>query len=379
MLAMVVLLGLGEELWSRFIPKYLELLGASAWVIAFYGTLRDFLDAVYQYPGGWVADRVGPRRALALFAMMAAIGYCVYAVSGHWVGILIGTIFVMAWGSLTTPAIFAIIGESLPKTRRATGFGLQSIVKRIPIVLGPVMGGALVAAFGFYRGIRVGLLATIAFAVIAVAIVLKLYAEKISIPFERAKFRMHWNEMDRSLKRLLVADCFARWAEGIPDVFIVLYALNVLRVSPLEFGWLTGIQMLTSILVYIPIAKLADRLNRKPFVLLTFAFFALFPFALATATSFPLIVCAFIVGGLREIGEPARKALIVDLAKETTRGRAIGMYYLIRGMVVFPASIIGGWFWTINKQLPMYSAFVIGIIGFGFYAIFGPAEKRNPS
>src|ERR1051326_452984 len=268
MLAMVVLLGLGEELWSRFIPKYLELLGASAWVIAFYGTLRDFLDAVYQYPGGWIADRVGPRRALALFAVIAAVGYSVVAMSWHWSGILIGTIFVMAWGSLTTPAIFAIIGDSLPKTRRATGFGVQSIVKRIPVVLGPTLGGAPVGAYGFSQGIRAGLIATIAFAVIAIVIVLKLYAEKISIPFERAKFRVHWNEMDRSLKRLLVADCFARWAEGIPDVFIVLYALNVLRVSPLEFGWLTGIQMVTSILVYIPIAKLSDRFNRQPFVLL---------------------------------------------------------------------------------------------------------------
>ena len=59
MLVMTVFLGIGEELWTRFIPKYLELLGAGAWVIASYGTLRDFLDAVYQYPGGLITDRLG--------------------------------------------------------------------------------------------------------------------------------------------------------------------------------------------------------------------------------------------------------------------------------------------------------------------------------
>ncbi len=59
MLTTILILGMGEELWLRFVPKYLELLGASAWIIAAYGSLEDLLDAVYQYPGGWLADRLG--------------------------------------------------------------------------------------------------------------------------------------------------------------------------------------------------------------------------------------------------------------------------------------------------------------------------------
>jgi len=31
-----------------------------------YGTARDFLDAIYQYPGGAISDRIGTRRALIL-------------------------------------------------------------------------------------------------------------------------------------------------------------------------------------------------------------------------------------------------------------------------------------------------------------------------
>src|SRR3972149_903526 len=59
LLGTILILGMGEELWIRFVPKYLELLGAGAWGIAAYGTLKDLLDAVYQYPGGWIADRLG--------------------------------------------------------------------------------------------------------------------------------------------------------------------------------------------------------------------------------------------------------------------------------------------------------------------------------
>src|SRR5205085_11670945 len=61
--AAVFLLGLGEELWKKFLPKYLEYLGAGPAVIGLFGTTEDFFDAVYQYPGGWLADRAGRRRA----------------------------------------------------------------------------------------------------------------------------------------------------------------------------------------------------------------------------------------------------------------------------------------------------------------------------
>src|SRR5437867_3926092 len=63
----VFLLGFGEELWKRFLPKYLEALGASVPVTGLFGTAEDFLDGIYQYPGGWIADRLGRRRAFLFF------------------------------------------------------------------------------------------------------------------------------------------------------------------------------------------------------------------------------------------------------------------------------------------------------------------------
>jgi MFS family permease len=58
---------LGEELWKKFLPKYLESLGASVAVVGLFGTSEDFFDALYQYPGGWLADHWGRRRAFLTF------------------------------------------------------------------------------------------------------------------------------------------------------------------------------------------------------------------------------------------------------------------------------------------------------------------------
>jgi len=375
LLVAILMLSFGEELWARFLPKYLEVLGAGAWGVAAYGTLKELLDAVYQYPGGWLTDRLGRRSALVVFTLLAAGGYALYLIAPDWRWILAGTFLVAGASSLTLPTIFAVIGDSLPQTRRAMGFGVQSLWKRVPIIVAPPLGGALIAGLGLAAGMRVGLAVTILLALLAVVVVRRHYRETAPAPEAvPLRFRDVWRTMDRRLRRLLLSDCLARLAEGIPSVFVVLYVVNVLRADLLRFGWLTSVQMAAAILLYIPVARLADRGNRKPFVLATFVFFALFPLAVISAGAGMWLVGAFVIAGLREIGEPARKALIVDLAAPQARGRAVGMYYLIRGLVVFPASILGGYLYVINPKTPFIVASLVGAAGAALYAFWGPAD-----
>lgn len=164
------LVTLGEELWSRFMPKYLEALGASVLAIGFFGTIKDLLDALYQYPGGWLADRLGRKKALVLFSALALVGYAIYALVPRYTFLFIGLFFAAAWSSLALPATFAIIRDSLPKEMRAMGFTVQSMLKRLPIVIAPPVGGFLILRLGLVEGVRLGLLATIFFTLITVVV-----------------------------------------------------------------------------------------------------------------------------------------------------------------------------------------------------------------
>lgn len=147
------------------------------------------------------------------------------------------------------------------------------------------------------------------------------------------------------------------------DIFAVLYVTNIAGVSLPRYGILVAIQLATSILVYFPSAKAADRIGRKPFVIATFLFFALFPLAVAFAHSFVAVAFAFLIGGLREIGEPSRKAMIVDFAPARTRARTVGLYYLVRSLSITPASLVGGLLWRVSRTAPFLTAGVIGIVG----------------
>jgi MFS family permease len=356
--------GLGEELWARFLPKYLEALGASVLAIGAFGTLQDLLEGLYPYPGGVLADRWGRKRALVTFNGLALVGYGLYLVSPSWPFIFVGLAFTMAWSSLALPATFAVIAESLPPDRRAMGFTVQSILKRLPIVLAPPLGGLLIGSVGLVAGVRVGLTITVVLGILSLLAQHRFYAEA---PLDARPAPLGLTHTLRALpvalKRLLLAESIVRTGQGLAEIFVVLYVTNVLGLSAATFGALVALRMATSILAYLPVATLADRQGCTPFVVASFMCYALFPFLLVSAQGAVGLVAAFVCAGLREIGEPARKAMIVDLADVSQRGRMVGAYYFTRGLVVMPASLIGGLLWTLAPQTPFFVAAGICLLG----------------
>jgi MFS family permease len=262
---------------------------------------------------------------------------------------------------MASPAIFAVIGDSLPRERRAMGFTLQSILKRVPIVVAPLVGGTMIASMGLVNGVHVGLLITLVLAATTLVLVLKIKTPN-QAPHS-INMRGVWRSFDGVLKRLLISDIIIRTCEGMTGVLAILYVTNVHGLSVAVYGTLIAVQMLTSILVYIPAGRIADRMGRKPFVILTFLSFALFPVAIIFASNFAWLIVAYVIGGLREIGEPSRKAMIVDLAHDNIRARSVGLYYLVRSLSITPAAAVGGLLWKIAPQVPFATAGVIGLVG----------------
>lgn len=135
--------------------------------------------------------------------------------------------------------------------------------------------------------------------------------------------------------------------------------------------------MATSIAAYLPAARLADRYGRKPFVVATFVCFSIFPLSVALSDNFAALVVAFVIGGLRELGEPARKAMIVDLADPSRRGRTVGLYYLTRSLSITPAAVVGGLLWKLNPAIPFFVACAIGLAGTLIFVL--TVERRYAS
>jgi MFS family permease len=380
LLFMVVLVGMGERMAERFLPIYLLALGGGVISIGLLNGLDNFLSAVYAFPGGYLSERIGSKRALLVFNFMAMAGFLMVILIPAWQAVLIGAVFFLAWSAISLPATMGLIARVLPTNKRTMGVTMHSLVRRFPMALGPVLGGLCIGVWGVEQGVRIAFSVALALAVLAVLLQQKLIEDDTrSAPADDCELRPEKNpwklfqSMNASLKRLLVSDILIRFCEQIPYAFVVVWCMQTIDrpVTAFQFGLLTAIEMATAVLVYIPVAHLADKTTKKPFVVATFVFFTFFPLVLLFCQSFVWLIPAFVLRGLKEFGEPTRKALILDLAPESCKAGMYGLYYFMRDVCVSIAAFGGAFLWQISPATNLIVAFVFGVVGTIVFARYG--------
>ena len=381
-LAMVVLVGMGERMAERFLPIYMLALGGGALAIGLLQAMDNFLSALYSFPGGYLSDRIGTKKSLLIFNLVAMSGFALVILMPTWQAVLVGAVFFISWSAISLPATMSLIYNVLPQNKRTMGVSMHSLVRRIPMALGPLVGGLFISVWGERDGVRIAFGAAFFMAAVALFMQQRMIEEDNASKANGGKACELTPEknplkllqlMNPSMKRLLVTDILIRFCEQIPYAFVVVWSMKIIAapVTALQFGALTTIEMATAVLVYIPVAYLADRTTKKPFVAMTFIFFTLFPLVLLFSRSFEMLILAFILRGLKEFGEPTRKALIMDLAPNDCRAGMFGLYYLIRDVIVAFAALGGAFLWQISPEVNLVTAFVFGIVGTLGFMIFG--------
>jgi predicted MFS family arabinose efflux permease len=272
-------------------------------------------------------------------------------------------------------------------------FAVQSIQKRIPKVAGPFIAGCVIgwsqrtlgdAESGRIAGMR--WLVCIAMCLGIVSLLIQFRWMPHREPGKSLN-RMSWNEMfggfHPTLKRLLLAECFTRWCDWLVREFVVVYVLLELGQSDVFYGTvLVPVQHLTALATYLPIGSMTRRVGLQPFVGLTFVFFALFPLLLAWTGGGWVLLVPFVVYGLREIGEPARKALITSLIPEPIRAQGVGLYWGLRSFAIATAPLAGAAIWySFGPNVLLHVAFALGCVGASVYYAFcrtAPITSNSP-
>jgi MFS family permease len=383
LLGMVVLVGLGEHMAEQFLPLYLISLGGGFVSVGLLNGMDNLLGALYSFPGGYVAERFGTKRALLVFNLLSMAGFAIVILIPSWLAVMGGAVLFLSWTAISLPATMGLVARVLPRDKRTMGVSMHSLVRRVPMALGPIMGGALVGALGVEVGVRVAFIAALFFAGVSLVLQQALIepdpprAERAARGAEGRPWRM-WRHMSGELRQLLLADILVRFCEQIPYAFVVVWAVGTAQspgpVTALQFGILRTVEMVTAILIYIPVAYFADRSQKKPFVVATFVFFTAFPVVLLFAKSFGILILAFVLRGLKEFGEPTRKALIMDLAPEGQKAATFGLYYLVRDTIVSVAAFGGAFLWAVAPKVNLLTAFGFGLLGTVWFALRGQSE-----
>jgi MFS family permease len=391
-LVSVLFFGLGEQLWSPFFPAYLQaktdaggagsIAGVSVaalFAVGVYACLRNLFEAACYVGGGQLTARLGDRGSLILFGVLTIAGYGLFLTLTAPAAAIIATLLIVAWEPLSVPVTFTTVGATVTKTSQGMAFALQSIQKRLPKIIGPIVAGTVLAAAARHHGdAEVGYVVGMRW-LVGLALLLALGSLAMQV-----RWMPHQPPAPRgpgavavvrafppALRRLLLAEVFTRWCDWLVREFVVLYVLVVRGVDVYAVGLLFALQNVVALLTYLPVGRMTAVVGLQPFIGLTFVFFALFPLSLALVPDGYGLMLAFVVYGLREIGEPARKALITSLLPPAIRAEGVGLYWGIRGVAVCSASLVGALVWSRwGPDALLYLAFACGCVGAAVFYLF---------
>lgn len=388
----VLFFGLGEQLWEPFLSVYLAAVrqlkdeavaagtvsAAVLATVAAYSALRNLFEAACYVGGGQVTARLGDRGSLLLFGALSVAGYVLFLVAPGPALTIVAVLCILGWEPLSVPVTFTTVGSTVRQSSQGMAFALQSIQKRLPKVLGPLIAGFVLAwaerewssrAEGRVAGMQYLVLLALGLGVVSLVMQFAFMPRREpSPPGPPALAIVHG--FHPAVKALLLAEVFTRWCDHLVREFVALYLVVVRGVRVEHVGALMAVQHLTALLTYLPVGRMTRSAGLAPFVGLTFVFFALFPLVLVLVPNEWLIV-AFVVYGLREIGEPARKALITTNMAEQVRARGVGLYWGLRTVAICPAALVGAGLWAaFSPEAAFVAAFLMGVAGAGvFYAV----------
>ena len=153
-----------------------------------------------------------------------------------------------------------------------------------------------------------------------------------------------WSTLPPAYRRVLLV--LAVFTLGQASNAFVLLRATELGMPAAQVALLWAAVAATSTLLAVPLSAWSDRIGRLPLLIAGWCLHALLFVSLALVdASGPLWFIAVLLGLYMAATEGAERALISDLVPATALGSAYGWYYLVKGLLLLPASAVFGVIW----------------------------------
>jgi len=366
---------ISAEMVAPLVPVFMKsVLGASAVWVGIVEGLAQTTASVLKPAAGWLSDKTGKRRPLIF------LGYCLGTLSRPVLAVstaawhVLGSRFVdrVGKGARTAPRD-AMIADSTPKEFRGKAFGFQRALDSAGAAIG-MLAAALIlflcskGVFSSSKDVRSALRTIFLISVVPgmVAVALVTWAVREPARPKAGTGPAHHPVSIRSAVTPALlrwyAVLFVFWLGNSADAFLILKA-RLLNMAIWEIPLLMFCMSTVRAVFVTPAGAISDRLGRRGIILTGWVYYAAVYFGFAFADRPWMIYGLFSAYGLYyALTEGAERALVTDLAPQTARGTALGLYHFVVGLAAFPASVICGLLWEWDR-LGAYGPHVA--LGFG--------------
>jgi MFS family permease len=332
-----------SELVYPLIPLYLAtVLGSGPRALGFIEGAAEATAALLKLVSGVWYDRVGRAKGFIVGGYgLAAIARPAIAFVTAWPGLLLLRLMDRLGKGLRSSPRDALLAQAVPADRRGLAFGLHRAFDNAGAVIGPLLAAGLLALNVPVRDILLWA------AVPGALCVLLALAIREPVAIDRPAVRRpewRWSTLPPAYRRVLIV--LAVFTLGQASNAFVLLRANELGMPATQVALLWAAVATTSTLLAVPLSAWSDRIGRLPLLIAGWSLHALLFVALALVDApGPLWFIAVMLGLYMAATEGAERALISDLVPGTALGSAYGWYYLVKGLLLLPASAVFGVIW----------------------------------
>ncbi len=343
-----------------YLSIYIVALGATATQLGLVNSIGMIIAGVISPLIGWSIDRNGPKKIYLFGISMLAVSYFTYGMASSWAVTIFAMIAYWLGFSMSTQSCSTICGNCLPNQDRATGMTIcETVAAGLLGMAGPMLGAWLVSTFG---GVNSGGIRPLFFVALSVSICTfmvvftQLSNRKWSMtagsrPNIFADLSRIMKE-GRYLKRWLVIASIGYLPLGMVFPFSQVFANKVKGADVLILGAMVTGASLTSILLALPLGRLADKVGRKRVLYITIPLFWVSNAILVLASSPIWLVTAGVMQGFHFIGSPIAMAMERELVPADRMGRWLGITRFFRMLFNAAMAFVAGMIW--DKIGPQY-------------------------
>ena len=385
--AMAFITQVGVSIMLPLLPLYATHLGATPTVLGLLTSSFAILIAVGQLAGGYLVERVAPRRLVSLGIGTYAAANVLISTAGAALPLIAFRSLAGLGSGVNQVSERLYVAQAIDRARLAFANGVLSAAGSAGAVLGPTVGGLLVGM----SDVRLPFLvvaATSATAAIASLFLPKPPAEGpsaaghptlVSATPATAR-RFTWSAASKILLLLFLVQTSFQAAFG---AFITTYAVFTqerLGWATAEVGLVFSAFGLGSILLGPVLANLADRRGRRDVAILGSALILLFPIVFFAEAPRPVLYLVSIISGAGVTAlEASYFALLAEATDGGRRGRASGWISALSSLGIVAGATAASQLWDrtgdVGLGLLMTAVGLAFVVGF---LLLYPRDRPGP-
>jgi len=369
--------------WSLYVLE----LGASLYIVGLLALISGLIRVMMQVPVGFLTDMWGRKKLVVWGGFISSFAPFVYLFATRWEHLIPGVIL-EAFMNVVLPARQAMFADAIDPDKRATAFATIHTLFALFSTAMPVIGGFLLESVGIISGIRTALLASgivMFLASAARAIFLRETMKIETKPKGGQSLRSTFLDMFepvirlKALRIVILGSFLYSLAVGFLRRYSVVYAVDLIGLSKVQWGLVAGGMGVVGILTRIPIGWMIDRLSRKLCILISYATRPLFILAFTLSTNFPHVLLIQMVDNIFSyMQQPALEALAIDIASKRRRGRTYGALNMIPGIALTISPMMGALIWEkFGATWAFYAAAFFSAMAAVLLAFLKEPEKKE--